>query len=50
MAMEPKQAKGHVISEQNYGVLNFPKMQQNYWISATKIGQIRKIKTHYHVN
>ena len=23
-------SKGQIISEQNYGVLNFPKMQQNY--------------------
>jgi hypothetical protein len=45
--------KGQIISEQNCGVLNFPKMQQNIArISAlaTKMGQIRKIKAHYHAN
>ena len=39
--------KGQIISEQNCGVLSFPKMRQNIaMISAlaTKMGQIRKIK------
>ena len=42
--------KGQIISEQNCGVLNFPKMQRNIArISAlaTKMVQIRKIKGHY---
>ena len=46
-------SKGQIISEQNYGVLNFPKIQRNIaMISAlaTKMGQIRKIKAHYHAN
>ena len=45
--------KGQIISEQNCGVLNFPKMQRNIArISAlaTKMVQIRKIKAHYHAN
>jgi len=40
-------AKGHLISEQIYAVLNFPKMQRNIArISAlaSKMGQIKKIK------
>jgi hypothetical protein len=44
--------KGQIISEQNCGVLNFPKMQRNIaWISAlaTKMGK-KKIKAHYHAN
>ena len=46
-------SKGQIISEQNCGVLNFPKMQRNIArISAlaTKMGQIRKIKAYYHAN
>ena len=45
--------KGQIISEQNCDVLNFPKMQRNIArISAlaTKMGQVRKIKAHYHAN
>ena len=45
--------KGQIISEQNCGVLNFPKMKQNIaMISAlaTKMGQIRKIKAHFHAD
>ena len=45
--------KGQLISEQIYGVLNFPKMQRiNARISAlaSKMGQIKKVKTHYHPN
>jgi hypothetical protein len=39
--------KGQLISEQNYAVLNFPKMQRNIaGISAlaSKMGQIKKSK------
>ena len=46
-------AKGQLISEQIYGVLNFPKMQRNIArISAlaSKMGQIKKVKAHYHPN
>ena len=44
--------KGHLISEKN-SVLNFPKMQ--WYIArisalASKIGQIKKLKAHYHPN
>ena len=45
--------KGQLISEQIYGFLNFPKMQRNIaWISAlaSKMGQIKKVKVHYHPN
>jgi hypothetical protein len=45
--------KGQIISEQNWGVSNFPKMQRNIArISAlvTKMGQLRKIKAHYYAN
>ena len=45
--------KGHLISEQIYAVLNFPQMQQNIArISAlaSKMGQIKKVKAHYHPN
>ena len=43
--------KGQLISEQIYGVLNFPKMQRNITrISdiASKMGQSNKVKAHYH--
>ena len=43
-------AKGQLISEQIYAVLNFPKMQQNIArISAlaSKMGQIKQVKAHY---
>ena len=46
-------AKGQLISEQIYAVLNFPKMQRNITrISAlaSKMGQIKKVKVHYHPN
>ena len=46
-------SKGQLISEQIYDVLNFPKMQQNIArISAlaSKMGQIKKVKAHYHPN
>ena len=46
-------AKGQLISEQIYAVLNFPKMQRNIArISAlaSKMGQIKKVKAHYHPN
>ena len=39
-------AKGQVISEQNCGVLNFPKKQQNSAL-ASKMRQIKKINAHY---
>ena len=43
--------KGQLISEQIYAVLNFSKMQQ-YIVSisalAFKMGQIKKVKAHYH--
>ena len=39
-------AKGQVISEQNCGVLNFPKKQQNSTL-ASKMRQIKKINAHY---
>ena len=45
--------KGQIISEQNCGVLNFPNIQLNIArISAlaTKMGQMGKIKAHYHAN
>ena len=45
--------KGQLISEQIYAVLNFPKMQQNIArISAlaSKMGQIKNVKAHYHPN
>ena len=48
-----KTTKGQSISEQIYGVLNFPKMQQNIArISAltSKMGQIKKVNPHYHPN
>jgi hypothetical protein len=43
--------KGQIISELNCSVLNFPKNNEIIVrISAlsTKMGQIRKIKAHYH--
>ena len=46
-------AKGQLISEQIYAVLNFSKMQRNIArISALafKMGQIKKVKAHYHPN
>ena len=46
-------AKGQLISEQIYAVLHFPKMQRNIAkISAlaSKMGQIKKVKTYYHPN
>ena len=46
-------AKGQLITEQIYAVLNFPKMQRNIArISAVafKMGQIKKVKAHYHPN
>ena len=46
-------SKGQLISEQIYAVLNFPKMQRNIArISAlaSKMGQIKKVKAHYHPN
>ena len=46
-------SKGHLISEQIYTVLNSPKMQRNITrISAlaSKMGQIKKVKAHYHPN
>ena len=49
----PSMAKGQLISEQIYAVLNFPKMQLNITrISAlaSKMGQIKKVKSHYHPN
>ena len=45
--------KGQLISEQIYAVLNFPKIQRNIArISAlaSKIGQIKNVKAHYHPN
>ena len=47
-----KLSKGQIISEQNCGVLNFPKKQLIVRISAlaTKMGQIRKKNAHYHAN
>ena len=45
--------KGQSISEQIYAVLNFPKMQRTIArISAlaSKMGQIKKVKAHYHPN
>ena len=45
--------KGQLISEQIYAVLNFQKMQRNIArISAlaSKMGQIKKVKAHYHPN
>ena len=46
-------AKGQLISEQIYAVLNFPKIQRNIdRISAlaSKMGQIKKAKACYHPN
>ena len=46
-------SEGQLISEQICGVLNFPKMQRNIArISAlaSKMGQIKKVKAHYHPN
>ena len=41
--------KGQIISERNYGVLNFPKNSEIIVrISASKMGQINKILAHYH--
>ena len=40
--------KGHLISEQNCGALNFPKMQRNISrisVLASKMGQIKKIES-----
>ena len=45
--------KGQLTSEQIHGALNFPKMQRNIaWISAlaSKMGQIKNVKAHYHHN
>ena len=45
--------KGQIISEQICGVLDVPKMQQNIArISAllSKMGEIKKVKAHHHVN
>ena len=48
-------AKGQIISEQNYGVLNFPKKQRNYCkdfclaSQISQMGQIRKIKALYYI-
>ena len=50
--MRGVRAKGQKISEQNCGVLNFPKMQRNIArISAlaSKMGQIEKIKAFYYI-
>ena len=44
---------GQLILEQIHAVLNFPKMQRNIArISAlaSKMGQIKKVKAHYHPN
>ena len=41
--------KGQLISEQICGVLNFPKIVRISAL-ASKMGQIRKIKSHYHPN
>ena len=46
-----KVSKGQLTSEKIHAVLIFPKMQQNIArISAlaSKMGQIKKIKIHYH--
>ena len=47
-------ANGQLISEQIYAILNFPKMQQNIITKisalASKMGQIKKVKTHFHPN
>ena len=51
--MTPHDPKGQIISEQNCGVLNIPKIQRNnarISALATKMGHIRKIKAHYHAN
>jgi hypothetical protein len=48
--MQPA-AKGQLYSEQIYAVFNFPKMQRNNARSsalASKMGQIKKAKAHYH--
>ena len=53
MHVQKVSCKGQLISEQIYGVLNFPKMQRNIArISAlaSKMGQIKKVKAHYHPN
>ena len=45
--------KGQFISEKISGVLDFPKMQRNVArISAlaSKMGEIQKVKAHYHPN
>ena len=45
--------KGQLISDQTYAVLHFPKMQQNIGrISAlaSKMGQDKAVKAHYHPN
>ena len=45
--------KGQLISEQIYAALNFPKKQRNIVrISAlaSNMGQIKKLKAHYHPN
>ena len=40
--------KGQIISERNYGVLNFPKNSEIIVrMSASKMGQINKIYAHY---
>jgi hypothetical protein len=46
-------AKGQLISEQIYAVLDFPNMQRNIartFALASKMGQIKKVKAHYHPN
>ena len=51
--MQVKLAKGQLISEQIYAVLNFPKMQRNITrISALayKMGRIKKFMAHYQPN
>ena len=46
-------SKGQLISEQIDAVLNFPKMQRNIariTALASKMGQIKEVKAHYHPN
>ena len=45
--------KGQLISEQICGVLNFPKCNKiiaRISALASKMGQIKKVKAHYHPN
>ena len=50
--MVPVLTKGQIISEQNCGVLNFPKKQRNYCKNsalAYKMGDFKNIKAPFYI-